>query len=78
MAAAIYAAVVVVPRLERYVGRLADAWRRVRLGDHAALGDPEKDAYFDGLTVSCASRQSVVIVISDILPVATSVERGEG
>ncbi|MCE3552896.1 hypothetical protein LWC33_15695 [Pseudonocardia sp. RS11V-5] len=44
---AIYAAVVIVPRLERYAGRLADAWRRVRLGDHAALGDPDCDPYFD-------------------------------
>lgn len=43
----IYAAVVVVPSLERYAGRLADAWRRVRLGDHAALGEPGHDAYFD-------------------------------
>ncbi|MEU7810893.1 hypothetical protein [Pseudonocardia sp. NPDC049154] len=44
---AIYAAVVVVPRMERYAGRLADAWRRARLGENAALGDPEHDAYFD-------------------------------
>jgi hypothetical protein len=44
---AMYAAVVLEPRLERYAGRLADAWRRVRRGDHAALGDADRDAYFD-------------------------------
>jgi hypothetical protein len=44
--AAIYRAVVLSTRLERYAGRLADAWRRVRLGDHAALAEPGEDAYF--------------------------------